>query len=127
MGARAAGLRAPGFIRGNSKRGETKVEEMGTKIEATRGDLNARMVRCGQPNCTCAKGNLHGPYYVYRLRRFGERHSKYVKKADVLAVKLAVETGRAERKRARQELRETIKALRGFRYGLLELFLRGRL
>ena len=107
--------------------GETKIKQMGTKIEAIHGDLNVRMVRCGKANCKCAKGNLHGPYYVYRLRRFGKRHSKYVKKTDVLAVKLAVETGRAERKRARQELREAIKALRGFRVDLLELFLQERL
>jgi hypothetical protein len=52
---------------------------------------------------------------------YGQRRSKYVKKADVLAVKLAVEAGRAERKRVRQELREAIRTLRRFRYGLLDL------
>jgi hypothetical protein len=107
--------------------GETKINKMGTKIEAIHGDLNARMIRCGKPKCRCAKGELHGPYYVYRLRKFGKRHSKYIRKRDVLAVKLAVETGRAERKQARRELQEAIRTLRRFRYGLLDLVLQGKL
>ena len=98
-----------------------KSANLSTKIEPLPGAVDARFLRCGKPNCKCAKGDLHGPYFVYRVRMYGQRRSKYVKKADVLAVKLAVEAGRAERKRVRQELREAIRTLRRFRYGLLDL------
>jgi hypothetical protein len=101
---------------------ETKTEEMGTKIEAIRGDVNARMVTCGKPNCKCAKGELHGPYFVYRLRTYGKRHSKYIPKRDVSAVKLAVEQGRAERKQSRRELQETMRTLRMMRFNLRRMF-----
>src|SRR5436853_6143287 len=107
--------------------GETKTAKMGTKIEPLPGDLNARFVRCGKPNCKCAKGDLHGPYYVRRWREFGQRRSKYVKKGDVFAMKVAVETHRRQKKQARREWREAIKTLRGFRYNLLDLFLQGKL
>ena len=106
---------------------EIKSQEMGTKIEAIRGDVNARFVRCGKANCKCAKGDLHGPYYVYRVRTYGKRHSKYIRKRDVLGVKLAVEQGRAERKRQRRELQEAIKALRSLRSNLFDLLTMGQL
>jgi hypothetical protein len=95
---------------------------MGTKIEAIRGDVNARMVTCGKLNCKCAKGELHGPYFVYRVRTYGKRHSKYIRKRDVSAVKLAVEQGRAERKQSQRELQEAIRTLRLMRNGFRRLF-----
>ena len=100
---------------------ETKIEKTGTKIEPLAGDVNARMVRCGKPNCKCAKGELHGPYYVRRWREFGQRRSKYVKKADVLTAKVAVETYRRQRKEQRQSWQLAMQTLRRFRLNLLNL------
>ena len=85
---------------------------MSTKIEPLPGAIDARFVRCGKANCKCLKGELHGPYYVRRWREYGQRRSKYVKKRDVLAMKVAVETYRQDQRQARQELREALRTAR---------------
>ena len=104
-----------------ASRPQTKIENWGTKIAPIPGDLNARFVRCGKPNCKCAKGELHGPYYVRRFRSGGHRSSKYVKKGDVLTVKLAVETYRQEKKQSRREMREALRTIRTMRSRLFDL------
>jgi hypothetical protein len=37
-------------------------------------------VRCGKPNCKCAKGNLHGPYWYVYWSEGGKTKSMYVGK-----------------------------------------------
>lgn len=93
-------------------RRETKVKKMSTKIEPLPGALDSRMVRCGKPNCRCAGGELHGPYYVRRWRSDGQRSSVYVRKRDVPAVKRAVETYRQERRQDRRRMQEAMLAFR---------------
>lgn len=78
-----------------------------TKIESLRGSLEPRFVRCGRSNCKCAKGELHGPYYLRRWQRRGKRCSKYVKKGDVFVTFKAV----SQYKRDRQETRELIREI----------------
>jgi hypothetical protein len=97
---------------------ETKPAQKTSKIVRLRGTLEAQMVKCSKPNCKCAKGNLHGPYFVLRVRVGENRWSKYIKKRDVLAVKLAIAADKQGRRRARREWDEAMKVLRGFRYRL---------
>ena len=86
---------------------EIKLEETTTKIEPLRGGLEARFIRCGRSNCKCAKGELHGPYYLRRWQRGGKRRSKYVKKGEVSATFAAC----LAYKRDRQETRELIRQI----------------
>ena len=86
---------------------EIKLQETTTKIEPLRGWVDARFVRCGRSNCKCAKGELHGPYYVRRWERGGKRRSKYVKKGEVSATFAAC----LAYKRDRQETRELIRQI----------------
>lgn len=37
-------------------------------------------VRCGKPNCKCAKGSLHGPYWYGYWSEGGKTKSMYVGK-----------------------------------------------
>jgi hypothetical protein len=106
---------------------ETKTANLSTKIEPLPGAIDARFVRCGKANCKCAKGNLHGPYYVRRWREYGKRCSKYVKKGDVFAMKVAVETYRRQRKEQREGWREALRTLHRFRLNLSALFSQGEL
>lgn len=54
------------------------------------GALCRQWVRCGRPNCRCASGKLHGPYW-YRFWRDGERQRKqYVRKRDLPAVQAGI-------------------------------------
>jgi porphobilinogen deaminase len=86
---------------------EIKSEKTTTKIEPLRGWVDARFVRCGRSNCKCAKGELHGPYYVRRWERGGKRRSKYVKKGELSATFAAC----LAYKRNKQETRELIREI----------------
>ncbi len=57
--------------------------------EALPGAVCAQYKRCGKPNCKCARGQLHGPYF-YRFRWRGGRVTKvYIPLAEVEAVRAA--------------------------------------
>lgn len=93
--------------RGREGHPRTKPEETTTKMEPLRGGLEAQFKRCGKANCRCAKGELHGPYYLRRWQRYGKRCSKYVKKDELSATFQAC----LEYKRNRQETRELIRSI----------------
>jgi hypothetical protein len=95
---------------------EIKSAETTTKIEPLRGSLEPRFVRCGRSNCKCAKGELHGPYYLRRWQRRGKRCSQYVKKRDVFVTFKAV----SQYKRDRQETRELIRDINRTGNGMLK-------
>jgi hypothetical protein len=59
------------------------------KISSLPGAVCAQKVRCGKPNCRCAKGELHEGYYYYFFYVGGTLHKRYIKKADDEAVKQA--------------------------------------
>lgn len=69
-------------------------EKMARKIVPLSGYLLAQKIKCGRPNCKCARGDLHGPYfyYVWRLGRY--RHKEYVKSHDLAFVRAGIEQHR---------------------------------
>ena len=95
---------------------ETKNQKTTSKIEPLKGYLEPQMVRCGKPNCKCAKGQLHGPYYLRRWQRGGKRRSKYVKKGELSATFAAC----LAYKRNRQETRELIRQINETGNGMLK-------
>jgi len=63
------------------------------------GDLTGALVpeykRCGKPNCRCARGQLHGPYYYRRWRdASGQQRKQYVPRGRSEQVRAALETAR---------------------------------
>jgi hypothetical protein len=57
--------------------------------EVLNGSVHATFARCGKPNCKCARGERHGPYY-HRYRRVGDRILKeYIPLAKVKDVESA--------------------------------------
>ena len=58
-------------------------------------------VRCGKPTCRCAAGEGHGPYWFLRWREGARQRRRYVKAADVDAVRAVVERRRAGDRAAR--------------------------
>jgi hypothetical protein len=100
---------------------KTKFENMSTKIEPLQGALDSRFVRCGKANCKCAKGFLHGPYYVRRWRSGRHRASKYVKKADLIRVKTACLVYRKNRQQMRQLIAESLNDWRRLKQMLKEV------
>jgi hypothetical protein len=57
--------------------------------------------RCGKPNCRCNAGRLHGPYHVMHWREGKVQRRRYVRAADVEAVRAVIEARRAERRAER--------------------------
>ena len=65
------------------------------------GVVCAQMVRCGKPNCKCARGELHGPYYFRFWRDGGRLRKQYVRAADLAATQAACEGRRNEQRAVR--------------------------
>jgi hypothetical protein len=64
------------------------------------GVVCQQWVRCGRPNCRCACGQLHGPYFYHFVRENGRLRKRYVRLADAEGVRAACEA----RQRQRREL-----------------------
>ena len=61
------------------------------------GVVCAQRVRCGKPGCRCARGQRHLAYYRF-WREGGRLRKRYVRRADLAAVRAACEARRRERR-----------------------------
>ena len=61
------------------------------------GVVCAQRVRCGKPNCRCARGPGHLAYYRF-WREGGRLRKCHVRKAELAAVRAACEARRQERR-----------------------------
>jgi hypothetical protein len=57
--------------------------------------------RCGKPHCRCTAGHLHGPYHALQWREGAIQRRRYVRAADVPAVRAVLEHRREQRRRER--------------------------
>jgi hypothetical protein len=80
-----------------SARGATEVAKTCPKIPA----LLPTWKTCGKAGCRCTAGRLHGPYHYLRWREGSVHRRRYVRPADVPAVRAILETRRDERRRER--------------------------
>lgn len=66
-----------------------------------RGTICSQKVRCGKPNCKCASGDLHGPYF-YHFERIGRVLKKrYVKPTELERLRGFVTSRQENERRAR--------------------------
>jgi len=79
------------------------------------GSLIAEYKRCGKPNCRCARGELHGPYYYRRWRdAAGVQRKAYVARERLAEVRSALEEARGDNPMVRwRELRKLLNGLDG--------------
>lgn len=78
--------------------------------ERLKGTLVTDLKRCGRPNCRCAKGKLHGPYYYRRWRdASGRQRKEYIPHKRVEKVRAMLESARGSS--VRTEMRELSKHL----------------
>src|SRR5688500_17564840 len=78
-------------------------------------------VRCGKPNCRCAKGEGHGPYWYLRWREGSVQRRHYVRQAEVLTVRALIERRRQHDRDERQAANAALADLRRLRQWLKEL------
>lgn len=89
------------FLTGDSSAPAVKdIAETFPKIAA----LVVQFTRCGKPNCRCTAGHLHGPYHYLRWREGTIQRRRYVRAADVPAVRAILETRREQRRTERLAL-----------------------
>jgi hypothetical protein len=60
------------------------------KITPLPGSLHAEWRRCGKPTCRCARGSLHGPYWVRRWWEHGTQRKAYVSRNRVAEVSAGI-------------------------------------
>ena len=82
-----------GFLAGAASPSALEVAKKCHKIPA----LLPTSVRCGKPNCRCTRGDPHGPYWVLRWREGATHRRRYVRPADLAAVRAEVERRRRQR------------------------------
>jgi len=64
------------------------------EVAAHTGSLQAQRVRCSKTNCKCARGQLHEGYYYFFWSNSSGAFKRYVRRADVLAVRAVIERRR---------------------------------
>ena len=104
-----------------AKRARAKTENSNLQPKILPGYVRAERVKCGKPNCKCARGELHGLYFYRYTWSDGKRSKQYVKQAEVSEVRAAcaayrdlqshVRAGRAEYKRTLAQARELFRML----------------
>jgi hypothetical protein len=75
------------------------------------GTICSQMIRCGKPNCKCARGELHGPYFYHFKRVNGALIKQYVKAGDVARMRAACDARRKAERQRRWEQKVNIRAL----------------
>jgi hypothetical protein len=64
------------------------------------GTLSERMMKCGKPNCGCAKDPAarHGPYYEWGRMRAGKQTHRYVNATQAQILRRAIANYRGPRR-----------------------------
>ncbi len=73
--------------------------------------------RCGKPNCRCARGRLHGPYFYRFGWKNGRQFKEYIRLVDAaktLQACLAYREQRTEVRRERERFRELVASLQEY-------------
>jgi hypothetical protein len=73
------------------------------------GSVCAQRVKCGRPNCRCAQGRLHGPYFYRFWREGGRLRKQYVPPADVDRVRSRCEARRESRRQEHRHVAATLE------------------
>ena len=89
-------------------RGATEIAKSLYKIPA----LLTTWTRCGKPRCRCRDGHLHGPYHALHWRDGTVQRRRYVRAADVPAVRAILEKRRAQRATERLALALSMRSWR---------------
>lgn len=103
-------------IRDRLSEHESLVDALLQEREQIKGSLFARFAVCGKPNCACAQGEKHGPYYVLSNRSAGSGAFVYLKEDQVSTVRDLVNRHR--------RFRKGLKRLKGLSSKLHEMFLK---
>ena len=83
--------------------------------------LVSHRVRCGKPACRCTTGEGHGPYAFLYWREGTVQRRRYVRAAELPAVRAVVEGRRLADQAERLVLGQSLETWRGMRRWLRDL------
>ncbi len=83
--------------------------------------LVCHRVRCGKPTCHCVEGEGHGPYWFLHWREGTTQRRRYIRGADVEAVRAVVEGRRRDHREMRRAVALAVADLRRMRTWLRDL------
>ena len=83
--------------------------------------LASYRVRCGKSNCRCTTDVRHGPYWFLHWREGTVQRRRYVRQADVAAVRAVIERQRYIDREERRAAAQAMADLRRLRTWLREL------
>lgn len=83
--------------------------------------LVSHRVRCGKSNCRCTGGEGHGPYWFLHWREGGIQRRRYVRQADVAAVRAVIEARHRDDRELRRIAALAVTDLRRMREWLKDL------
>jgi len=78
-------------LRQNYQTAKAQVQTLGYVLPGT---VQKRQYRCGKPNCHCAKGLLHGPYYQWTRKISGKTVNVNLDPASAAQVKAWIQNNR---------------------------------
>ena len=78
-------------------------------------------MRCGKPTCRCAGGQGHGPYWFLHWREGAIQRRRYVRHAEVAAVRAVIERRQDADREARRVVALALADLRRLRAWVREL------
>lgn len=62
------------------------LDEINDKRLLLKGSLNKVYRRCGNPNCKCARGEKHGPFYLLTWSEGGKTQSRHIPREKAVQV-----------------------------------------
>jgi hypothetical protein len=83
--------------------------------------VQPQWVRCGKPNCRCAAGNLHGPYWYVFWRAGGRLCKRYIPRSAVDTIRADLATRRCTASQRLAAGQASIEAWRTQQHALREV------
>ena len=68
-------------------RRERLLKDINDKSFLLKGSLNQVYRKCGNPNCRCARGEKHGPFYLLTWNEGGKTRSRHIPRDQASKVK----------------------------------------
>jgi len=90
-----------------------------TAGEIANGGMYLQRVRCGKPNCKCARGETHSAYYFF-TRRNGKLFKLYIRRAEIEGFAGLVRQSVSDRKQNRRTSKSNFALLKELRQMLRE-------
>ena len=75
------------------QRRQQLLQQVGALQQMMKGSVFKRYSLCSRPNCSCHRGQRHGPRHYVAVTQAGKQRQHYIPNAQVEAVRVGVDHG----------------------------------